>query len=86
MHVLVWCMRKIMKSQFGKCKNVVMNTASFCRLLSNAYLNSSNFNVLPSGRNVVVARPAALKAKNDENSNQEILNEVIKFWSQTSHL
>jgi hypothetical protein len=46
--------------QIESCENAL---AGVCRQLSNAYLNSSNANVLPSANNNKVARPAALVVK-----------------------
>ena len=41
-------------------KNATAAIAGVCRQLSNAYLNSSNVNVLLAGRNVIVSRLATL--------------------------
>ena len=47
-------------TMFISCKNVPPAIAGVCRQLSNAYLNSSNVNVLLAGRTVIVSRLATL--------------------------
>ena len=42
------------------CENATTAIAGVCCQLSNAYLNSSNVNVLLAGRNVIVSRLATL--------------------------
>ena len=60
-------------------------SAWVCRQLSNAYLNSSNANVIQSGRNFIVARRAALIASPSLSARRALTDRPIRLWIASYH-